>query len=350
MAGWRGTRFIRAIAALAGMLALGALGGCYVLHLAGGQLQLINEQQPLERAIAHEADPVRKRLLNEVPLITQFARDVLRMQPSDSYVGYYPVDRDWLTLVLSAAPKDRLEPYTRWYPIAGRVPYRSFFDEARAKRAQQELEQAGYDTILHESPAYSTLGFFRDPVTSPMLDGGLPCPEPEAATELDGCRVAGLADTLLHELTHQHLYIPGQTDFNEQLASFVGRTGAIEYLAWRGLYDESLRQRLQVAFDREHAFEQLVADAVRELEALYASDVSRETKLAQRQPIFERVSERAHAIFPSAKREHLSMNNANILQYARYDSGADTLDALWTQADRRWVRFWPLVRGHATEH
>jgi len=323
---------------------LATLPGCYLMHLAGGQLQLVNDQKPLARAIDEERDPMRKRLLEEVPSIRTFAREVLKMRESDSYVGYYAVERDWLTLILSAAPRDRLEPYTRWYPVAGRVPYRSFFDETRAKRAQAELEAAGYDTILHESPAYSTLGFFRDPVTSPMLDGRLPCPLPADPKVLDTCRLAGLAETLLHELTHQHLYLKGQTDFNEQLASFVARTAVIEYLAFRGLYDEALRARLQIAFDRQQAYADVVAEAGKELEALYALDIPLAEKLARREPVFARVKQRARELFPDSRTLHQPVNNASLLQSLRYDRRAEALHALWKQADGRWGRFWPLVR------
>ncbi len=324
-----------------------ALGGCYVLHLAAGQLDQINAQQPLPVAIRDEPSPDRRQLLAEVPFITRFAVDVLRMEPTDSYVGYYAVPRDWLTLVLSAAPRDRLEPYTRWYPFAGRVPYRAFFDEARARRAQSQLESEGYDTLLHPSPAYSTLGAFRDPVTSPMLDDRLPCPPEASASALDSCRVAALAETLLHELTHQNLYVPGETDFNEQLASFVGRTGAIQYLASRGLYDEPLRQRLQVAFGRQQAFADYVAKAARELEALYASAAPLAEKLRLREPIFVRITERGLALFPDAQRDALRFNNARVLQGLRYAQSAERLTDIWKNANGRWPRFWRLVRAHA---
>ncbi len=330
------------------LLASSALSGCYLLHLARGQLALVNEQKPLPQAIDEEPDLTRKLLLQEVPLVTRFAQSVIGMAPSESYVGYYAVDRSWLTLVVSAAPRDRLQPYTRWYPVAGRVPYRSYFDQARAEKAQRELQRKGYDTHLHRSPAYSTLGFFRDPVTSPMLDRRLPCPAPINPEVLDPCRIAGLAETLIHELTHQHLYVRGQTVFNEQLASFVGRMGAIQYLIWRGLYDEALRDRLQVAFTRQQSFEAYVAEAARELEHLYASDAPLSTKLAAREPIFARVVERALSSYPTSSKEDWEpMNNARILQYVRYDRAADPLAKLWQQAGSRWPRFWRLVKRYA---
>jgi len=329
--------------ALALTLACLLSGGCYVLHLAGGQLSLVNDQIPLRRAIQQERDSTRRALLAEVPHITEFAVRHLGMDPSKSYVGYYPVDRDYLTLILSASERDSLTPVTRWYPFAGRVPYRSFFDRGRAEAAQHALEADGYDTYLHESPAYSTLGFFRDPITSPMLDDKLPCPPPTNPEGLDGCRVATLAETVLHELTHQQHYRPGDTDFNEQLASFVGRTGAIEYLVSRGLYDAELRARLTAGYAHQERFHTEVAKAVVELRQLYAQDIPLNDKLAQRAPIFEHLSARALVLFPERKPEEVRMNNARVLQYVRYDRSSVTFRKLFDRAEQQWARFWPLV-------
>jgi predicted aminopeptidase len=330
---------------LVALLGAVLIQGCYVLHLAGGQLHLINDQKPLPEAIASEQDAQRRALLGEVDYIKRFAREVLGFTPDDSYTGYYEVEHGYLTLVLSAAPRDRLEPATRWYPFAGRVPYRSFFDEARAKRAQRELEADGFDTFLHPSAAYSTLGFFRDPITSPMLDRSPPCPPQEGkAHVMDGCRLAGLSETLLHELTHRHAYAPSHTDFNEQLASFVGRKAALQYLMWRGFYDSTLRNRLEVGYGRQQAFEKLVHQASDELEALYAKDLTLEQKLSQRAPIFERLAQQASQIYPDSTPDDFRMNNARILQYGRYDRNSGEMQGLWERSRGNWQRFWALVQ------
>jgi predicted aminopeptidase len=323
------------------LLTASVLQSCYVAHLARGQLELVNNQVPLRKAVENEADPVRRALLAEVPLITWFAVHVVRMAPSESYVGYYEVaDREWLTLVLSAAPRDSLEPITRWYPFAGRVPYRSYFDEARAKRAQAELEAEGLDTYLHESPAYSTLGFFRDPITTPMLDSSLSCPVADKPDAVDPCRIAALAETLLHELTHQYRYVPGDTDFNEQLASFVGRTAAIQYLRYRGMYDEALGARLLEAYAKQEQYADQVILAAHELEAIYASDAPLTAKLARREPIFQKLTDTARAMFPGREVMKTPMNNARILQYLRYDRSADTFAPLWKSSGQSWADFW----------
>jgi predicted aminopeptidase len=314
-----------------------------VAHLAKGQLSLVNQQKPLAQAIADEADPTRRALLAEVPVVTRFAERVVAMDRTESYVGYYALERPWLTLVLSSAPRDRLEPHTRWYPFAGRVPYRSFFDAGRAQEEKARLEAAGYDTYLHESPAYSTLGFFRDPVTTPMLETRFGCTGLVPSGRVDPCRIAQLAETLLHELTHYHRYVPGNTELNEQLASFVARKAVVQYLSFRGLYDEPLRQRLQDLYARQAQFAQAVSVAAEELRALYASDASHAQKLAARVPIFERLTQVGLALFPGSERDDFEMNNARVLQYLRYDRHSDALEALWQAAEGYWPSFWARV-------
>jgi len=90
-----------------------------------------------------------------------------------------------------------------------------------------------------------------------------------------------------------------------------------------------------------------VAEAARELEALYASDVVLEVKLARREPVFARVKERARALFPDSRRLDQPVNNATLLQYLRYDRDSEVLQRLWHEAGGRWDSFWPLVREHA---
>jgi predicted aminopeptidase len=142
-----------------------------------------------------------------------------------------------LVLVLSGAYKDRLEPYTWWFPIVGRVPYKGFFDFQAAKRAAHDLAADGFDVYLRPSPAFSTLGWFNDPLLSTSL----------RADSTD------LANTVIHELTHNTFYAPGQAVFNESFANFVGARGAAWFFRSRG--DSADAQRV----DDEWADDELLA-------------------------------------------------------------------------------------------
>ena len=108
-----------------------------------------------------------------------------------------------------ARTADKLAPYTWWFPIVGRVPYKGFFDFGAARAAEHDLSANGFDVYLRPSPAFSTLGWFNDPLLSTSL----------RADSID------LANTVIHELTHNTFYASGQAVFNESFASFVGRAG-----------------------------------------------------------------------------------------------------------------------------
>jgi predicted aminopeptidase len=134
---------------------------------------------------------------------------------------YSRLRRDTLVLVLSGAYRDRLERYTWWFPIVGRVPYKGYFDYDAARRAREQMAADGFDTSLRPAAAFSTLGFFNDPILSTTLDG-------------DSLE---LANTVVHELTHNTFYAPGQAVFNESFANFVGSRGAAWLFRSRGSID-----------------------------------------------------------------------------------------------------------------
>jgi predicted aminopeptidase len=236
-----------------------------------------------------------------------------------------------VTHVLSASARTELLAYTWWFPIAGEVPYKSFFDEQSALAAQAELLAAGYDTWLGRSTAYSTLGFFRDPITDTMLQRG----------------VIGLVDVLIHELAHARLYVPGETDFNEQLASFVGRQGSLQYFSSRSDGDPIVMAAVHDYFDRKREVELLMEAALHELQRLYASGRPGAEILRLRRRVFARVERDLAALYPDAAPEELRVNTARLLQFARYAGSTEYLERLWQDAGRNWVAFWPAVERYA---
>ena len=146
-----------------------------------------------------------------------FAIDELGLDVGDSYTTYTHLDRDTLALVLSAAEQDRLAARTWWFPVVGRVPYRGYFDLNDALEEQRELEAEGFDTWLRPTSAFSTLGWFADPLMSTVL----------RQDEI------GVVQTLLHEVSHAHLWVAGNVGFNESFATFVGDAGAAGLLLRR---------------------------------------------------------------------------------------------------------------------
>ena len=192
---------------------------CYLSRGAWEEGKILARRQPIAQLVRdRHTDPVVRRKLALVLAAREYARDSIRLNTKESFTTYSKLDRDTLVLVLSAAYRDKLEPYTWWFPIVGRVPYKGFFDFSDAKSAARSLYDDGFDVALRPSAAFSTLGWFNDPLTSTTL----------SLDTLD------LANTVIHEVTHNTFYAPGKAVFNESFASFVGARGAAQFFRSRG--------------------------------------------------------------------------------------------------------------------
>jgi len=319
------------------LLLIAALPGCFETRAAAGQLALVNDQRPIAQAIDAEQDVERRGMLAAIAHVIAFGRDVMQLRPGDAYGGYYATESRGLTFVVIACEQTRFEPYTWWFPVAGTVAYKSHFDEASAEAEAQELRDQGYDAWVGYSRAYSTLGWFRDPIVTTMMRGGL----------------LEFIEVILHELTHARLYVPGQTDFNEQLASFVARRGTEQLLAAHRHVQTGMLERFRDAVVRRGAFETQVDGAIAQLEQLYASGRPRAEILQQRQAVFDRLSQSLEGLAvkqgKDPRPERLVMNNARLLQWRRYGQSTAYLEQMWLRSGGSWPRFWQIVERYAIE-
>jgi predicted aminopeptidase len=201
------------------LLLLPACNPFYVAQAGWAQARILSSRVPLTQVMTDPAtDPVTRAKLRLVRDARVYAIEELGFQNvGDSYSTFARLESDTLALVLSAAYRDRLEFRTWWFPITGRVPYRAYFSTQAGERARDALEEQGFDTLLRPTAAFSTLGWFADPLYSTLL-------------RLDE---VGLVETVLHELAHNHLFIPGQGRFNESYATFVGHVAAVEFFCGR---------------------------------------------------------------------------------------------------------------------
>jgi predicted aminopeptidase len=209
---------------VAGLLAIAlalvvAPTGRYLVRAAWEEGKILARRRPITELAADPATPPPLKAKLDVVLAARaFARDTLGLRTGQSFTTFSTLDRDTLVLVLSGAYRDKLKAYTWWFPVVGRVPYKGYFDFPQARDAARDLAARGFDTRLGAASAFSTLGWFNDPLLPTTLRG-------DSLT---------LANTVIHELTHNTYYAPGGAVFNESFANFVGSRGAERFYLARG--------------------------------------------------------------------------------------------------------------------
>jgi predicted aminopeptidase len=265
-----------------------------------GQLRLVSKQVRLDAPdLGKTASPEEIAMLRWVPEILELARTELALDPGDSYRTYLDTHDAPLSYAVTASHPLALIPYRWSFPFVGQVPYKGYFDEADAREEADRLRATGLESSVLPVAAYSTLGWFRDPVTSTMLDGGL----------------ASFTDTLIHETTHRTVYFKGAASFNESLATHMGREGTLRFLSSRaGLKDLLPAYLRETAAARER--EEILLRLRNDLDALYRSPASDEEKLARKQEVFATAS-RAQAVLHPGSPAVPSSNSA-LLSFARY--------------------------------
>lgn len=257
-----------------GVLA-GACSPMYVLKAGWEEARILRARRPIPEVIL---DPQTDRDTRDKLTLAMEARDfaigTLGLDAGDSYTTYTRLDRDTLAMILSAAQRDRFESRVWHYPIVGSFPYKGFFDLEDALGEQEKLEAEGFDTYLRPTSAFSTLGWFSDPLLSTVVSQ-------------DQVEVVS---TILHELAHNHLWVKSRARFNESFATFVGRTGAIAFFCTRpgGGPDTVKCQRSRDRWEDYLTFSVFLDGLVDDLQDVYGSERSPEEKLAARQQIFDR--------------------------------------------------------------
>jgi predicted aminopeptidase len=243
--------------------------GCYILQSIQGQLALMSKREPIAHVIGDPATPesVRKQL-EAVAAIREFASRELGLPDNGSYRSYADVGRRYVVWNVVAAPEFSVEPKEWCYPIAGCVAYRGYFVEDRARRFSAELHADGFDVTVGGVAAYSTLGHFNDPILNTMM----------------GWNDVELASIIFHELTHQLLYVPDDSSFNEALATTVEEEGVRRWLNSRGRPADLAKYLLQ---QERYAKVVDLLDSTRiELRSVYSSGLQPEEMRVRKRAAF----------------------------------------------------------------
>ncbi len=267
---------LRAVAWLA-LLAVGC-GGCsptYVLRAAYEETRILWSREPIDARLASgELSTTQRARLELVLEAREFAQQRLGMNVGGAYGSIADVGPGALLSVVSASERLRLQPYVWWFPIVGDVAYKGFFESVEAEAEAARLRTEGYDTYVRTSAAFSTLGWFDDPVLSSWLDL-----EPVPLVRL-----------LLHELLHRTTYLSGRTTFNESFATFAGGVGVVRFFEARDGTDSPEAEQARAAWEAQVERSRRWGAALGRLRALYQrgedGTLAAQEVLAQRRQIF----------------------------------------------------------------
>ena len=313
---------------------LALLTGCsspgYYPQLAAGQWQLLKAREPVARVIADpQRDPHLRERLAGAQAARTFASKQLHLPDNQSYRVYADLKRPYVVWNVFATPAFSLDPVTHCFPIAGCVAYRGYYEQGAARGEAALQRQQGLDVYVSGVEAYSTLGWFDDPLLNTMLRWS------------DERFIA----VIFHELAHQQYYLPGDTAFNESFATFVEREGLRQWHAARGetppASDERQRQQ----------FIELVLASRERLQQLYVSDLPESDMRIAKQDEFERLRRDYRAL---RQREwggqgrydawiESPLNNAKLLPFGLYDQWVPAFAALFTREGRDWRAFYAAV-------
>ncbi len=242
------------------LLLVGCESVSYYSQAILGQLSILSKREAIEDLIADaSSSPELKSKLSTILDIRDFSETELMLPVNDNYDSYVDVQRPFVVWNVFAAPEFSMNPVNWCYPIAGCVSYRGYFSEADAQRYATNLDNQGFDVYVGGVSAYSTLGWFSDPVLSTIINR-------------DDYQLAAL---LFHELAHQLIYIPGDTEFNESFATTIEREGLRRWLVANNVTEtesSSIAELAELNTQRREEFVALVNAAVSELQVIYKSN------------------------------------------------------------------------------
>ena len=318
-----------------------SLTGCgnlvYLSKLGWHQASISFRSVPVQEVLENQGvDREAKEKIRFIQEVKRYGEEKLGLTRTKSYSKYFEVKGPVLHII-TASEKDCLRPYCWDFPITGKVPYKGFFAQKDVLEEKRFLEMKGYDTFVQQAGAYSTLGWLKDPIFSSML-------------RWDEVR---LADLILHEMTHTTVYFKGQTDLNEQIATFVGNQGAINFLTEK--YGGGSKEVIEAVHCQEDdlVFSRWINQACQQLSDFYAKEISKEEKLRGREVLFHRLKEDFKETMASFKTQdyknfkNVKINNAVLLAYRRYIYRLDNFQALYRYfgADlRRMIGFFKGIR------
>ncbi len=301
--------------------------GRYLTRAAWEEASILRRRKWISMMDADKSlTPTQHAKLQVVLAARTYADSVLGLDAGKSFTMFSQLNSDTLVLVLSAAYQDRLQFYRWWFPIVGRVPYKGWFDFDAARREEARFRENGFDTELRPASAFSTLGWFNDPLLSTTL----------RADSLH------LANTVIHELLHNEFYASGQAEFNESFANFVGARGSAEFFRKRGSVGAAVEADARWSDEKVLAgfWRRLYVD-VDSIFKAHPGDSAKPTRLALRDSVYRAAkSHMVHRLAPALRTvsprylERLKLDNAAVLAGRIYQTDLALFDSVFVRENR----------------
>jgi len=308
------------------------LSGCqigYYFSSAYNQMSLLSSRVPMEKALEDPSlneDQKRKLLL--AGKVREFSEKELHLKVTKNYTAFVKLDRPYVTYVVSAAPKWELKHHLWSYPFVGKMPYKGYFNEKGAQEEEQDLKKKDLDTYLRGVSAYSTLGWFNDPLLSSMLN----YPDHD------------LVNTLIHETVHTTLYIKNSADFNERMAVFLGNKGMELFYQQQEGSDSKTVLQTRTENEDDKLFSLFISKEINDLETWYKSQPEkneeyRQIRIKEIQERFKtelapKLKSKSYSRFPD-----LALNNARLMVYKTYMQDLNDFEVLYEQVGRDFSKF-----------
>ena len=306
----RNSKRIAAIV-VAGLTAI-SLAGCnasYITHAAYEEVRILLRRKPITTELARSELPAATGAKLKIVLaVRKFAADQLDLNVGGAYSTVAQVDNGAIVWVVMAAPRTSLIPYTWWFPIVGNVPYRGYFSHDDADAEAARMEARGYDTYVRPAIAFSSLGFFNDPLLSNLLD-------------ISRVELAGV---IIHELFHRTYFLMSDVMFDESAATWIGNRGAVDFFTRTEGSDSPDTAAAVSIYNSDMKFAGFLLQEQARLLKLYASGLPENEILKRRVALFASINSDYAKLKPTLSGlerfslDKTRLNNAVLLNYLIY--------------------------------
>ncbi|MCB9026222.1 MAG: aminopeptidase [Bdellovibrionaceae bacterium] len=310
------------------------LPGCmvgYLLNSSYQQQKILRARTPIAEKLKDPSlDPLTKQKLLLVQETKMFAEKDLGLAQTNNYQSYVSLDRPYVTWIVQASEAFKLKDYQWWFPIVGHVPYKGYFAEESAQKEAKTFDSSKYDTYVRGVTAYSTLGWFNDPILTPMLR----------------YENHDLVELIIHETVHATIYIKSQADFNERLATFIGQEGTkLFYLNKEGPLSATVKKIDDSIYDTQ-VFSEFITAELNNLRKWYERLEPKDKTVVKKELQIKAIQERfKNQIVPILRTEDFKgfavrkLNNAILLSYETYVQDLSDFKKLFEKEDKDFKKF-----------